>query len=676
MDSEKKVNVFRDVTDVDYVQKRGWIDRVKSRFFIFLNTYGLLGIIACISVVFKFAVFYNLVKIQNTVAPIIVSGLIVFLIFSSFRNKKRVAMAYLLISLLLMADAMYFSYFSKYLSVHMIGAVDVLGDITESIKAIFRPVLILLLLDNVLIFLALSSRVRGGLENIYEKGLSYPVLSFFRKRKLRLYGVYFSRDKKNTYFDYALARKFAQPIAITLIALVVFTNPLEVNFFTALSNQEIFNYRVRDMASLVIKDKLEREVESLKAFTKHYPNEIDGPFFGAGKGRNLIVIQVESFQNFVINYEYNGQELTPNLNKLLKENTTYFSNYYQQVGTGNTSDAEFATNNSIYGTVEPYTYKLYGEKNYFRGLPHNLLTRGYETAVFHPYEDMNFWNRKKTYPNMGFNTFYGGLKDRGGYYNMDDWLGWGLSDKSFYRQSRKYFKQMKQPFYAMVITLSNHHPYKMQSHEQSIKLKKEDRNTTVGNYLNSVAYTDKYLGELFKQLKRDGLYDNSIIAIYGDHAGLAHSDETDKVMERLIGKKYDFDTMMNIPLIIAMPNSKVDISGTIDVAGGQMDFYPTIAYLLGIDDLDTIYFGHNLYAIDEGFVIEKTHMIEGSFFTNDVAFSMSRDGVFEHSRVWNYKTGEKLDAKDFKKEYDRSLLLSRTCDYILKNDVLRGKYDM
>ena len=138
----------------------------------------------------------------------------------------------------------------------------------------------------------------------------------------------------------------------------------------------------------------------------------------------------------------------------------------------------------------------------------------------------------------------------------------------------------------------------MQSHEQRIKLKKEDRNTTVGDYLNSIAYTDKYLGEFFKQLKRDGIYNNSIIAIYGDHVGLAHSDETDEVMERLTGKKYDFDTMMNIPLIIAMPNSKVDISGTIDVAGGQMDFYPTVAYLLGIDDLDTIYFGHNLYAID------------------------------------------------------------------------------
>lgn len=676
MDLEKGLDDFIEVADLDYVQKRGWADRVKSRFFIFLNAYGLLGIIACISVVFKFAVFYNLVKIQNTLAPVIVSGLIVLLIFSSFRNKKRVAIAYLLISLLLIADAMYFSYFSKYLSVHMIGAADVLGDTTESIKAIFRPALILLLLDNVLIFLTISTRVQERAECIYKKAFTYPVLAFFRKRKLRLYGIYFRRDEKNTYFDYALARKFAQPVAIALIALIIFANPLKMNFFTALSNQEIFNYRVRDTASLFIKDKLEREVESLKAFTDHYPDEIDGPLFGAGKGRNLIIIQVESFQDFVINYEYNGQELTPNLNRLLKENTTYFSNYYQQVGTGNTSDAEFATNNSIYGTVEPYTYKLYGGKNYFRGLPHNLLTRGYETAVLHPYEDVNFWNRKKAYPNLGFNAFYGGLKDRGGYYYMDDWLGWGLSDKSFYRQSRKYFKQMKQPFYAMVITLSNHHPYKMQSHEQRIKLKKEDRNTTVGDYLNSIAYTDKYLGEFFKQLKRDGIYNNSIIAIYGDHVGLAHSDETDEVMERLTGKKYDFDTMMNIPLIIAMPNSKVDISGTIDVAGGQMDFYPTVAYLLGIDDLDTIYFGHNLYAIDEGFVMEKTHMIEGSFFTNDVAFAMSRDGVFEHSRVWNYKTGEKLNAKDFREEYERSLLLSRTCDYILKNDVLRDKYDM
>ena len=151
----------------------------------------------------------------------------------------------------------------------MIGAADVLGDTTESIKAIFRPALILLLLDNVLIFLTISTRVQERAECIYKKAFTYPVLAFFRKRKLRLYGIYFRRDEKNTYFDYALARKFAQPVAIALIALIIFANPLKMNFFTALSNQEIFNYRVRDTASLFIKDKLEREVESLKAFTDH-----------------------------------------------------------------------------------------------------------------------------------------------------------------------------------------------------------------------------------------------------------------------------------------------------------------------------------------------------------------------------------------------------------------------
>ncbi len=685
-----------------YTQGQGFLEGIKAGFYIFINQYGLLGLLACVAVLFKFYLFYDLVRIENKMSLILVSALIVLLSFSAFKRKKIMAFIYLIISLLLLADALYFSYFSKYLSFQMIGAAEVLGDITESIKAILNPKLLLLFVDNIFIFAALSKRARGKvvlppsklpeislqLQNPTANkclqrvnGLIHHLFSengaFVRlvgRRKLRVYGIYKNPRQKVTYIRYAFTKKIMQPVIIFLLAAVILWNPFGFNSFTALSNQEIFNYRVRDTVALFVKDKMTRDVENLTAFTDSYHGEIDGSFFGAAKGRNLIIIQVESLQNFVINYKYNGQEITPNLNKLLSDNTTYFSNYYQQVGTGNTSDAEFATNNSIYGCVEPYTYKLYGEHNYFRGLPKKLADLGYQTAVFHPYEDMSFWNREKTYPNMGFETFYGGLDDRGGYYRMDDWLGWGLSDKSFYRQSRKYFADLEQPFYAMVITLSNHHPYKMQSHEQRIKLKKEDKGTIVGNYLNSVAYTDKYLGEFFKQLKRDGLYDNSVIAIYGDHVGLAHSEETDEVMERLLGKKYDFDTMLNIPLIISMPRSKTNIRQTIDVAGGQMDFYPTIAYLFGIEDLDTVYFGHNLYSVKKGFVIEKTHMLEGSFFTNDVAFSMSRDGVFEHSRAWNYKTGKKLDPADFKAEYEHSILLSRTCEHILKNDVLRDIY--
>ena len=127
-----------------------------------------------------------------------------------------------------------------------------------------------------------------------------------------------------------------------------------------------------------------------------------GKYFGIGKNRNLIVIQVESLQNFVVNKKYGDTEITPNLNYLINNDSFYFPNYYQQLGLGNTSDAEFITNNSIYPTTEGQAYSLY-QNNEFYGLPWQLKEIGYKTLAMHGH-DKSFWNRDKAYSAQGFDT--------------------------------------------------------------------------------------------------------------------------------------------------------------------------------------------------------------------------------------------------------------------------------
>jgi len=454
-----------------------------------------------------------------------------------------------------------------------------------------------------------------------------------------------------------------------MIALLI-VNITGSSLIKSVSNQEIITYHIKDV---IYKAFAITEGENLAAFKGAYNNEKIGPLFGIAKDRNLIVIQLESFQNFVIGLEYNGQEVTPNLNRLLFENTAYFDNYYQQIGSGNTSDAEFASNNSIYGSLMSYTYKLYGKQNYFRGLPVMLKERGYDTAVFHAYENKNFWSRKDAYPNMGFDRFYGGLNDRpgDGVYEMKEWMGWGLTDTYFYEQTIDLMEELKEPFYSYVISLSNHHPYIMLDHYQFIKLLPEDEGNIVFNYLNSAAYTDHALAWFLGALKEKGVYNNSIIAIFGDHVGLTHSDEIDASMEKLFGKPYDFDMLMNVPLMITIPGAEKDIRQTISTAGGQLDFFPTIAYLMGFDELDTLYLGHNLFSVKEGLVAEQTYMTKGSFFKNDMAFEMSRDGVFEHGRAWNIKTGAKISLSECYDDYVKAMEIINTSEFILKSDAVR-----
>lgn len=385
---------------------------------------------------------------------------------------------------------------------------------------------------------------------------------------------------------------------------------MELYHFTF--QQEFFFYHIKDIVSGAFAGETS---ENLAAWTDSYEQEKNGPLFGAAKDKNLIMIQVESMQDFVIGREYEGQELTPNLNALIEGNATYFDNFYQQVGSGNTSDAEFAANNSLYGTLVSYTYKLFNQ-NYFRGLPVLLGEMGYDTAVFHAHEDRSFWSRESMYPSEGFNRYYGGLKGRGGDYEMTEWMGWGLTDSEFYPQTVEYMKELAEPFYSFVISISNHHPYEMLDHYKFIELAPEDEDTIVGKYLQSAAYTDYALGVFFDELKEAGLYDNSIFVIYGDHTGLAHSDEIDESMERILGKPYDYEEMLKVPLIIYSPDESIELGNTIMTAGGETDIMPTVAYLMGIEELDTIYTGHNLYTVKEGFVAEQTYMTKGAFFTN------------------------------------------------------------
>jgi hypothetical protein len=211
----------------------------------------------------------------------------------------------------------------------------------------------------------------------------------------------------------------------------------------------------------------------------------------------------------------------------------------------------------------------------------------------------------------------------------------------------------------------------MLDHYQFIELLPEDEDTMAGNYLKSAAYTDHALGEFLDRLKRKGWYDNSLIAIYGDHVGLTYSDEINASMKRLLGRPYDYGDLMNVPLLISIPGAAKDISGTRGVAGGQLDFFPTVAYLMGFDKLDTIYLGHNLFYIKEGLVAEQTYMTKGSFFKNETAFEMSRDGVFEHGRAWNLKTGAEVPLSECYDDYIKAMDIINTSEYILRSDALR-----
>ncbi len=462
-------------------------------------------------------------------------------------------------------------------------------------------------------------------------------------------------------------RMIARNAVILLIILVFILNPFQSSYITSIVNQEFFTYHAKDIANYFMGD--DKLNDDYYLATGTYEQQKDGELFGVAKGRNVIMIQMESFQNMMINADYYGQELTPCLNKLIKDDSTiYFDNFYSQIGGGNTSDAELAANNSLFGAIESYSYQLF-ENNYFRGMPWLLKEEGYSTSVMHGYKK-EFWNRENIYPALGIDKFYGdsdfksdNIKGIGGGNIV------GISDSAFFKQAIETMKTMKEPYYNVLITLSTHNPFKLPDNLSEIKLKDEDKNL-VGNYYSSTHYADKCLGEFIEGLKKEGLYDNSIILMYGDHFGLSKADpNVDALVSKWLGHEYTYDNMANVPFIIHIPGEEVN--ETISLSGGQVDIMPTLAYLLGIENLDTLYLGQNLLTAKEGLAPIQVHMIKGSFIKDDIVFEMSRDGVFENSKAWNRKTREPIDIDGLEDDYLKAKEKIELSHFYLYNDVLK-----
>ena len=552
---------------------------------------------------------------------------------------------YTIVTLLMFADAAYSSYFGKYISVNQIYQITSLGQIAGDgnvIGAAVSPGCLLTLID-------------------------YPfVLWFFRLRQ-----------KGGESISSMRMRKFLPYMAAHTVLLIVMIcawfyygwNPYNLRSVQKVNHIEFFTYHTNDILVNVV-GKLQRgsvdKEEILKKMAEIVPKSSGEKYRGVAKGKNLILIQTESLNDFVIGAEYNGQELTPNLDAMLEENTFYFDHFYSTTGVGNTSDAEFAALNGLYPNDERECYRLYVD-NTFQGLPWILRGEGYGAYAFHGYVK-TFWNRDEAYKTQGFQHFYSQEE-----LEMTEVSGFGLTDKEMFRQAVDILKEKPQPFFSFMITLTNHIPYELDASLATLELKEADEDTTFGGYLQTVRYTDEAFGELIQYLKDAGLYEDTMIVIYGDHQGM--NMETPSVKSRMsafLGKEYNFDEMLNVPLLIHIPG--LGEAETVDTVGGQVDILPTIANLMDVDIGQPFVFGQDLLNAEEGFVAQISYIGKGSFITNDndMLFAIGKDGTAESGSVWTLVSGRKMNRNDrLCQEYsDRANALIDTCKEVLDYNLI------
>ena len=311
--------------------------------------------------------------------------------------------------------------------------------------------------------------------------------------------------------------------------------------------------------------------------------------FGAARGKNLIMIQAESLQSFAVGLRVNGREVTPNLNRFARE-ASFAGDLYVQTGLGNSADAEFLANAGLYPARSGVAYVRFADRSY-DALPRLLRAHGYAALAMHG-DRAGFWNRAHMYPALGFERFVS-KKD----YEVDEVFGLGLSDGSFFRQSLAMLEAQERPFYAFLVTLSSHYPFGFPELLKAAAFDQGDEaeGAILRSYLAAIHYFDREFGKFIDGLKSSGLYDESVIILYGDHAAIPKWDAAS--LEKLLGKGLDDErswrAVNTVPLMVRVPGAATlpHVRGR---ALGQIDIPATAASLLGFEF--TSGFGRNIFA--------------------------------------------------------------------------------
>ncbi|VYU01588.1 Lipoteichoic acid synthase 1 [Clostridium tertium] len=566
--------------------KKKFIEGVKNK--DFLTTLGMLLIKTLVFILLisdDKANGVNLKQAFYSMPPILVWITVnsAFLSLGFFFNEKVQKWAFwtlnLLFTFIIIGDMWYFRSNAVFLNYHMFKMTSNLDNLGSSIISMFRMVDILFIIDLVIIAFR-NIKCRKSTINYKRNivgGLSILLVSLI-------------------YLGYARVKIDIKKISFA--NQFVFVNSWAPN--QTMSNLSPIGYHIFDAYNFYEQSKPYvfegEELENVKkTLSSLKENNSDNEYSGIMKGKNLLLIQWESLETFIVNQKIDGQEITPNLNKLLS-NSLYFNNFYEQTYNGTSSDAELITNTSVFPVREGSTFFRYPNNTYDHSFPNIFEKMGYDTLASHP-DKGSYWNWLTNLKSIGYNTTLDSTD-----YDTTDKINLGVSDKSYLKQFGDNLKEIKEPYLAYTVTLTSHSPFDIPDEEKALKLPSNIEGTRLGGYFHSIHYTDKYLGELINSLSENGTLDNTVVVIYGDHEGV-HKFYDDEVASIKGLEPWMEENNRKIPLIIY----NKDLEGkTFSIYGGQVDTLPTLAYLFGApkeDYSNSLTLGRNLLNTNKDYVI-------------------------------------------------------------------------
>ena len=588
--------------------------------------------------------------------PLPISLLFIGLALYIKRTKLFYSLAfgiYLLLFIWLISNSIYYREFTDFVTVNtMLASSKVSAGLGAAALELFRPWDVIYILDfPILAFFFFKKWIRMD-NRPFNKRASFAVTS--------LSAMLFSANLFLAEIDRPelLTRGFSNYYVVRALGLPAFLG------YSA--NQTYAANKERSKAS-------EADLKPVEEYIQQHYAKPNPEYFGMAKGRNVIYIHLESFQQFLIDYKLKVDdkeyEVTPFLNSLYHSKETFaFSNVFNQVKAGKTSDAETMIETGLFGLNQGSFMVNYGGTNTQQAAPFILSKNGYNSsAVFHGNAG-SFWNRNTAYKQWGYSYFFDAS-----YFtkqNSSNSFQYGLNDKYMLKDSIKYLERLQQPFYTKFITVSNHYPYttSLSGDDLGFPLAKT-QDETINGYFATANYLDSSIKAFFDYLKESGLYKNSIIVLYGDHYGISNS--RNPALAPLLGKNsetwssYDNAMLQRVPYMVVIPG--MDKGGIIDTYGGEIDMLPTLEHLLGIESNKFLQVGQDMLSPDHDQIVAFR---SANYFVTPEYTSYS-------GRTYYTKTGEEITNPDekTKEELDKireaANLQLKISDSIQTGDLLR-----
>ena len=668
---KRKVN-NKNIKDIFNISKRNIVRYFKhNRLFL---SYLLLSFINCFLVRYlTVGNWYNYKTLFIDLSVNAILGSFVYL-FRVNRQYYYLAILMFLNTFVSTVNAIYYSWYSSFASFSLLSALGQVGEVGDAVLAKLKIIYFIYLIPFGL-FIYINSRLNKKDYFSYMRKIEKGKTMFVSTLVIStiILGLNMAMVSKGSYSS--LQKQWNRESIVKSFGIVIY------------QGNDLFQTSYSKMNSLFGYD------EAARKFVDYYNNreveESDNKYTGMFEGKNVIMMHLESMMTFFVDLKINGVEITPNLNKLTKEGL-YFSNFYPEISVGTSSDTEFTVNTSLLPVSSGTVFVSYYNREYV-SLEKLLSDKGYYTFSMHG-NKASMWNRNKMHPSLGYKDMY--FEDK---YNIDEVVGLGLSDHSFYNQIMPILTDIENKntnYMGTIITLSNHTPFNDLEHYPELdltykttKLNEETgveeevvydylEGTKLGNYIKSAHYADMALGEFFDSINNSDVMDNTVFVMYGDHDAKLNKSEFDRYynynFETGEIKSSDDPTYINYdyyqnelnrktPLIIWSKNKKLRTE--VKYPMGMIDVLPTISNMLGIKNVFAL--GHDIFETKNDNIVPFPN---GNYLTKKVYYNASKE---EYMPL----TNEPIDENYIKECKDYTENIIELSNDIIVYDLIKNEKD-